>query len=65
MSQQDDEGVLPEQAAAPAGHGQLDDHRAPDEAPYNGRGGLRPLLGWLGEEAPPGDGRPYGGCVWA
>jgi hypothetical protein len=58
MSPKDDEGVQPEQISVSAVYHQLDDHLAPDEAPYAVDSGLQRLLGWMGGEAPPDEGRP-------
>lgn len=57
MSQNDDAGVQREQISASAVYQQLDDHLAPDEAPYNVDSGLQRLLGWMGKEVPPDENR--------
>lgn len=57
MSQKDDAGVQPEQISASAVYHQLDDHLAPDEAPYNVDSGLERLLSWMGKEVPPEENR--------
>jgi hypothetical protein len=59
MSQKDDAGTEPEQIPPSAVYRQLDDHLGPEEAPYDAEGGLQRLRGWMGEEEPPGEARPY------
>jgi hypothetical protein len=57
MSQKDEAGVQREQISVSAVYHQLDDHLAPDEAPYNVDSGLQRLLSWMGEEVPPDEHR--------